>query len=236
VPFLTARWTDLVLVTYAVPPEALAVHLPPGYEPDLRDGSAFVSLVAFDFKKVRVRGIPWPAFSEINLRYYVHHQGRRGVAFVREFVPSRMVSFVARTLYNEPYVRAPMSSSVKDEDERRTIEHQLVWAGTTYRLRATARLAPLLPDENSVEHFFKEHELGYGRTRGGELVTYRVEHPRWQVLPDPQVKLEWNFAQIYGAEWSMLDGARPYAVTVALGSEVSVAPRERQGTRRRTEP
>jgi uncharacterized protein len=235
VPFLTARWTDLVLVTYAVPPETLAPHLPPDCEPDLREGSAFVSLVAFDFKAVRVRGIPWPAFSEINLRYYVRLKGRRGVAFVREFVPSRMVSFVARTLYNEPYVRAPMTSRVTDENNRRTIEHELVWAGKTHRLRAVATLAPMMPGEDSVEHFFKEHDLGCGRSRGGKLVTYIVEHPPWQVLPDAQVSLEWSFAQVYGAEWARLDGARPYAVTVAVGSEVSVSPTERRGTRSRTE-
>ena len=59
-PFLTAGWRDLVLVTYAVPPEALAPHLPPGCEPDLREGKAFVSLVAFDFVDTRVLGVRWP--------------------------------------------------------------------------------------------------------------------------------------------------------------------------------
>src|SRR4051812_21154653 len=47
-PFLTARWSNLFLATYPVPDELLSPRLPPGLDLDRRDGSAFVSLVAFD--------------------------------------------------------------------------------------------------------------------------------------------------------------------------------------------
>src|SRR5882672_8618368 len=87
--FLTARWTNLFLATYAVPQELLRPRLPPGLDLDLRDGQAFVSLVAFDFLDTRVLGVPWPGyrnFPELNLRFYVRHGERRGVVFVREYV------------------------------------------------------------------------------------------------------------------------------------------------------
>jgi hypothetical protein len=76
-PFLTARWSNLCLLTYAVPPSLLEPRLPRGLTLDLRAGDAFVSLVAFDFLDTRVLGIPWPGFRdfpEISLRFYV----RRG--------------------------------------------------------------------------------------------------------------------------------------------------------------
>ena len=44
-PFLTARWENLFLASYAVPPALLERRLPPGLALDLRDGQAFVSLV-----------------------------------------------------------------------------------------------------------------------------------------------------------------------------------------------
>ena len=49
-PFLTARWVNLFLANYAVPDDLLVPQLPPGLELDRRDGQAFVSLVAFDFR------------------------------------------------------------------------------------------------------------------------------------------------------------------------------------------
>jgi uncharacterized protein YqjF (DUF2071 family) len=71
-PFLTARWSNLALLTYAVPPEILQPFVPPACELDTIGEDAFVSLVAFDFLDTRVCGIRWPRcvnFPEINLRY-----------------------------------------------------------------------------------------------------------------------------------------------------------------------
>src|SRR3954469_19204610 len=120
-PFLTARWSNLCLFTYAVPRELLERRLPPGLELDRRDdleGEAFVSLVAFDFLDTRVLGVPWPGFrnfAELNLRFYVRHGEERGVVFVREFVPQRLVAWMARTLYQEPYQAAPLTAVRTDD-------------------------------------------------------------------------------------------------------------------------
>ena len=96
--FLSARWERLCLVTYDVDPARLAPLLHPELELDTRDGRAFVSLVAFDFLDTRVLGIPWPgyrSFPEVNLRFYVRHGDRRGVVFIREYVPKRLIAWIA---------------------------------------------------------------------------------------------------------------------------------------------
>src|SRR6266851_2123050 len=112
-PFLTARWSNLAILTWEVPPALLEPHLPAGLELDRRDGAAFASLVAFDFLDTRVLGIPWPGFTrfpEVNLRFYARRGERRGVVFIREFVPLAMVAWLARALYHEPYLVAPIQS------------------------------------------------------------------------------------------------------------------------------
>jgi uncharacterized protein YqjF (DUF2071 family) len=48
-PFLTADWTYLANITYAVDPSLLIAHLPNGLQLDTMDGKAFVSIVAFNF-------------------------------------------------------------------------------------------------------------------------------------------------------------------------------------------
>ena len=122
-PFLTARWHNLILANYAVPEELLRPLLPPGVELDRRHGPCFASLVGFQFLETRVLGISWPGFRhfpEWNLRFYVRHGERRGVCFVREFVPQWFVATVARVLYNEPYRSARMTMTVKEQPEHQT--------------------------------------------------------------------------------------------------------------------
>jgi uncharacterized protein YqjF (DUF2071 family) len=224
-PFLSARWSNLFLLTYAVPPELLEHRLAPGLTLDTRDGQAFVSLVAFDFLDTRVLGVPWPGFrnfAELNLRFYVRRGAERGVMFVREFVPQHLVAWVARTLYNEPYRAAPLQSVTRMQPGQITIEHTLRWAGAAHTITATGATPAQLPPEDSAEHFFKEHQWGYGRTRGGRLLRYQVRHPFWQTYPVLSYRINLDWASVYGAEWAMLARVQPYSAVLALGSPVQV--------------
>ena len=130
--FLTAHWKNLCLVTYAVPPALLEPRLPEGLSLDTRGGDAFVSLVAFDFLETRVLGVPWPGyrhFPEINLRFYVRHGAQRGVVFIRELVPKRLIASLARSLYNEPYLAIPMKSRTTREGGTITVATRNMDAG-----------------------------------------------------------------------------------------------------------
>ncbi|HEY1380510.1 MAG TPA: DUF2071 domain-containing protein [Gemmataceae bacterium] len=229
-PFLTARWSNLFLATYAVPDELLAPRLPPGLDLDRRGGSAFISLVAFDFRDTRVFGIPWPGyrdFPEVNLRFYVRRGDERGVVFVRELVPPRLVAWLARLLYNEPYGAMPMTSAVTDAGDAVTIEHRLIGRGRVHTIRATGAKPAERPDAESTEHFFKEHRWGYGRTRRGAALRYEVRHPVWDVYPVRDYDIDVGWADLYGPEWAALQGAQPVSTVLAVGSEVAVCPQGR---------
>jgi len=230
-PFLTARWSNLCLLTYAVPPALLAPRLPPGCALDTRDGQAFVSLVAFDFLDTRVLGVPWPGyrnFPEINLRFYVRHgtgeSAVRGVAFVREFVPKRLIAFLARTIYREPYLATPMSSRVTEGDARITVEHRLTFARGENRLTVVGRKPTAMPAPDGTEHFFKEHEWGFGAGRRGACIRYQVSHPHWDCHTVESYELEWDWRAVYGDEFAFLATATPCSVLLAVGSSVGVHP------------
>ena len=120
-PFLTARWSNLSLFTFAVAPERLAPRLPAGLELDTRNGRAFVSVVGLDFQKTRVLGVGWPgfrAFPDINFRFYARRGDQRGVVFIREIVSHRFVAWLARTCYGEPFVSAPLDSTPANQIHR----------------------------------------------------------------------------------------------------------------------
>jgi uncharacterized protein YqjF (DUF2071 family) len=224
-PFLTARWTNLFLASYAVPDDLLTPRLPVGLELDRREGSAFVSLVAFDFGDTRVFGMPWPGyrnFPELNLRFYVRRGVERGVVFIQELVPLRLVTWIARLLYNEPYVRMPMASSVAESADAVTIEHRLIGRERTHTIRATGAKPSWQPGPETVEHFFKEHHWGFGRTRRGATLRYEVRHPVWGIYSVREYQIDLDWAALYGPEWAFLQDAAPVSAVVAAGSAVSV--------------
>src|SRR5262249_25822872 len=227
-PFLTARWSNLFLATYAVPPSLLAKRLPPGLELDTRDGQAFVSLVAFDFLDTRVFGVPWPGyrnFAELNLRFYVRHGTGRGLMFVREFVPQRLIAWMARAIYNEPYQSAPLHSTVREGPDSLTVVHELRWAGRAHTIRATGAKPGHLPENTSVEHFFKEHRWGYGLTRRGQCIRYGVVPPGWEGYPVRGYTVDLDWGRVYGPEWEGLAKAAPYSTILAAGSPIAVYPK-----------
>jgi uncharacterized protein YqjF (DUF2071 family) len=225
--FLTARWCHLILANYPVPDALLSPLLPPGVELDRRDGSAFVSLVGFQFLDTRVIGVGWPTFRhfpEWNLRFYVRHHGRRGVCFVREFVPQRFVAWVARTFYNEPYHAARMSMNIDDQPDSLTAAYTVEFGGKVHSLTATGSKPAVRPGPDGAEHFFKEHSWGYGRTRRGRLLRYEVSHPEWDVYPVTDFRADVDWGKLYGPAWDTMTCRDPASVVMAVGSAVSVLP------------
>jgi uncharacterized protein len=226
--FLTARWCNLILANFEVPRALLQPLVPPGCELDRRDGACWASLVGFQFLGTRVLGIGWPGFRnfpEWNLRFYVTHNGERGVCFVREFVPQWSVATIARVLYNEPYRATKMSMAVMDEAGALTATYTVTWAGRVHSLSATGAKPAMRPTADSPEHWFKEHSWGFGTGRRGQLIRYEVNHPEWDVYPVREFEFDLDWALLYGTEWTVMNGVQPASVVLAAGSEISVYPK-----------
>jgi uncharacterized protein YqjF (DUF2071 family) len=225
ISFLTARWINLCLLTYAVPSDLLQPRVPPGLELDTRDGEVFISLVAFQFADTRVLGVSWPGyreFAEINLRFYVRNGQDRGVVFIRELAPHRFVAWVARAFYHEPYHAAPVFQTVKESDKLLAVESRLTWNGQVHRISVKGHGPAYCPTDSSTEHFFKEHHWGFGVSRSGQTVSYRVDHPVWDIYHVNCWELHLDWATVYGKEWSFLQRKPPHSVILAAGSPVTV--------------
>jgi uncharacterized protein YqjF (DUF2071 family) len=224
--FLTAQWRNLINLTYEVPVEILVPYTPKGLEIDTQlNGKAHVSFVAFDFLDTRVKGIKIPFhvnFPEINLRFYVRHQGEVGVVFIREFVPKFWIAWVANVIYNEPYKAIPMVSKTTVNASEIYVEHHFSVNQQKFSVKANAQNAPFFPDKTSVEHYFKEHTWGFGATKSGKTLRYEVEHPIWRIYPLHNYELEVDFGSIYGNQWSFLNHTQPQYALLAEGSAIKV--------------
>ena len=222
--FLTARWENLIIISYQVDPLIIQKYLPEGLVPHTLNGSAFISLVAFDFLDTKVLGIKIPFnvnFPEINLRTYVRCDSRTSVIFINEFVPKTLVAFGANFFYNENYRRAKMYRTISSYKDIIKIKHYLKLI-KSYSIELTARNNQYTPDENSAEHFFKEHSWGFACNKKGNLTAYRVMHPVWDIYPVTGLRMDFRFGEIYGDKWKFIDDSKPYNICFTAGSEIKI--------------
>lgn len=225
--FLRAEWKNLLLFNYKVDPLVLEPFLPPDCELDYYERAPYLSLVAFQFLDTHVFGRRWPGltnFPEVNLRFYIRHKGQRGVCFIREFVPSPIVTGVAKLLYNEPYKTARIKDRVMREPGMIQAEYELKSGNGFMRMFVQADSSSILPEEGSEEHFFKEHELGVGVSRFGKKpITYKVDHPFWRVYPVRSYDVRVEADKLYGEHFHFLNSAQPDSVLFAHGSRIKVS-------------
>jgi uncharacterized protein YqjF (DUF2071 family) len=233
--FLTADWRALLMVNYAVDPAIVRSLVPAGTELDDWQGTTLVSMVGFLFLDTRVLGVPFPFhrdFEEVNLRFYVRRKTpdgwRRGVVFVKEVVPRWIIAAIARGIYNERYVAAPMRHIVcLDPQHGGSATYEWKTGGHWHSLGAKATGAPMAMVPGSPEEFIFEHYWGYTRQRDGGTMEYEVCHEPWRVWDAQEVRFDCDVGSVYGAEWVEPLRAAPVSAFLAEGSAIEV----RKGTR-----
>jgi uncharacterized protein YqjF (DUF2071 family) len=226
--FLRADWRYLVMLNFVIDSEVLNSLIPSGTELDFYEGKTYVSLVGFRFLRTRVLGVVVPFlgdFDEINLRFYVKRRTedgwRRGVVFVREFVPRRAVAYIARFCYGEPYCAVPMRHEVKHDNDGVSVRYEWKAAGQWNSLVATGTGRPSGAVVGSLEEFITEHYWGYTK-RGERSSEYEVEHQRWSVWKADGASLDCNVVEVYGKQFESALTSQPCSALIADGSPVAV--------------
>ncbi len=228
--FLTAEWNYLAMLNYEIDASPLIPYVPAGTELDLWNGKHFISVVGFLFEKTRVFGIPIPFhrnFEEVNLRFYVRRKAedgwRRGVVFIKEIVPRAAIAFIARQIYNEPYIALPMANRIEaGSGSVESVEYSWRFGGRQNSLKLTTRGEAQLLLEGSEAEFITEHYWGYNAQPEGSTLEYRVEHPRWRIYDVSDAKLDCDVACLYGEQFREHLNRKPSSAFLAEGSAVTV--------------
>jgi uncharacterized protein YqjF (DUF2071 family) len=224
------------MLNYEVPASSLEALVPRGTVLDLWQGMALVSVVGFRFLNTRLLGVPVAFhrnFDEVNLRFYVRREltggeVRRGVVFIRELVPRRMIAWVARLAYNEPYRALPMRSDVPAAPTAGSARLRYEWLRLTstgrawegFEARTVGRAAR--PTAGSEAQFITEHYWGYTPQRDGGTVEYEVRHPSWRVQEAETPILDADVASLWDRAFVEPLAAAPRSAFVAEGLAVSV--------------
>ena len=101
-------WMELASFHWPYDPAIVQALLPDGVTVDTHDEQAWVGLIPFEMRRVRLGPTPpipfFGDFIEINVRTYVtDRRGRRSVWFFSLDVPRSAIVAVARTVFALPY-------------------------------------------------------------------------------------------------------------------------------------
>ena len=113
-------WHHLLFLHWEIPLSELQALLPAGLDLDTFEGKAYVGLVPFTLTGVRpilTPPLPWiSSFHEVNVRTYVHRNGRDpGVWFFSLDASSSIAVAAARAAYKLPYFHSHIDFSASSE-------------------------------------------------------------------------------------------------------------------------
>jgi uncharacterized protein YqjF (DUF2071 family) len=194
------RWERLLFAHWPVDPDELRAVLPHRVEPDVRDGTAWLAIVAFVMVGTRAAGPPWwPVLApipELNVRTYVRVNDVPAVWFLSLDASSTFFATVGRTLYGMRYHVAEMQAT----EVGGRMHYRSLRPGATFE----ATYAPAGPiaktEEGSLEHFLVERYRLFSERRG-RLITAVVAHEPWPLQP-AKARIDVNELAPPGLEFS----------------------------------
>lgn len=233
-PFLTAAWRNLLMVNFEADPAVLQPLVPYHTELDTWNNTLYVSLVGFLFQNTRVMGLSLPFhrdFEEVNLRFYVRYKEdgiwKRGVVFVKEIVPKRMITFVANTIYKEKYATHPMRHRWgHTADNLLEVNYEWKVNQEWNYLKATAEKEALPIPPGSEAEFITDHYWGYTQMAAARTGEYQVTHPQWRTHRITDYSYHCDTAALYGPAFVPMLQQQPVSALLAEGSAISVMPKK----------
>lgn len=226
--FLRANWENLIMANYEMEPTALVPYLPKGVELDFYNNKTYVSLVGFMFKKTRLFGVPIPffgSFEEINLRFYVKKiedgKIKKGVVFINETVPFKIVALLANKLYKEHYISIPTKNSIKIA-EHKQIKYEWKINDKWNSIAVKSDTNKYTIEKATIEEFIFERYFGFTKISNSSTQEYQIRHPKWMTHKMLDTHIDCDFKSMYGDAFSGLSNQTPDSIILAEGSQVSV--------------
>lgn len=227
--FLTAKWQNLIMANYEIDPAILLPYLPKGVELDYYHGKTYVSLVGFLFKNTSIFNVPIPimgTFEEVNLRFYVTkkegNEIKRGVVFINETVPNKIVAWVANKLYKEHYIAIPTKHKWTILKNNKEIAYEWKVGAKWNSLKVEASASKHKMEKGSIEEFIFEHYFGYTKVNTERSIEYKINHPSWEINTINNYHINCDFEAFYGEDFKPLNNTKPHSVMIAEGSNISI--------------
>ena len=186
---LKAKWMSVLFLHYEVEPARLQATVP--FPLDVREGKAYVSVVAFSQERLRFAfggsltkwvGCWFANHEFLNVRTYVRHAGETGIFFLAEWVPKRVATWLGPPLFGLPY----RLGRIEYEHRERIIRGRVTSRGTgfSYKAERDAAIGFAPCEHGSLDEFLLERYVAFTEWHGLRRM-FRVRHEPW-----PQTRLE----------------------------------------------
>ncbi len=198
-PLFRCDWDNAVFLHFRVP----AAELQPFvlHPLDLHDGDAWVSLVAFTMRGLRLVGLgapgrwallPMATQHFLNVRTYVRPRGERGIHFLAEWLTSRLSVPLGPITYGLPYRYAAIQYC--NDLRGGTCAGVVRPPGSAAMLRYRATALPAAP-ATAKDEFLIERYLAFTDHR-----KFKVTHAPWELTPLHVEELETDLIATLG-DW-----------------------------------
>jgi uncharacterized protein YqjF (DUF2071 family) len=225
---LRQNWHHLLFLHWEVPPAEMQSLLPPGLTVDTFGGKAYAGVIPFTMTGVRpvlTPPLPWiSSFHEVNVRTYVHNDGRDpGVWFFSLDASSPIAVAAARAAYKLNYFHAKIdffaskdAVPVIDFDSTRDDPHGPKPANGRFRYSPMDGItAPAAP--GTLEFFLVERYILYSTDEERTLYRARVHHEPYPLQRADVLEFEETLTWAAGIRRGDGNPLRHYARRVEVG-------------------
>ena len=219
-PLFFADWKNVLMIHLEVEPGRLQPAVP--FELDLRDGRAFVSLVAFHLVGMRPRrggrvlSRLFRADSFLNLRTYVIHEREPGIFFLAEWLSNRLSIALGPLLFGLPYRIGKLAYNHSPQGHSRVISGRVASApgeGLSYWAQVDGAGTELCA-RDSITEWLLERYTAFTEWRGSRRF-FRVWHEPWRQTRARVELLNWSLL----GEWPFLVEGQICAANFSPGVE-----------------
>lgn len=205
-PLFLATWDRAVFIHYEADPSLLQRQVP--FQLDLRDGRAFVSIVAFTLLRMRPRiggrlgewlFKPIASHGFLNIRTYVQHHGEPGIFFLAEWLSNWLSVPLGPSTFGLPYRFGQLDYKHGDcgNEIRGTVTARE--GRLSYEARIPAASFESC-DAGSLPEFLLERYTAF-TCQGRRLRLFRVWHEPWQEMPIDIEVSSYELIASTGAWW-----------------------------------
>jgi uncharacterized protein YqjF (DUF2071 family) len=205
-PLLIADWDKVLMIHYEVDATALQRVVP--FALDLRNGKAFVSVVAFTLRGMRpyfggqlsawlMKPIATHEF--LNVRTYVRHGDETGIYFMTEWLSNRLSVALGPIFFGLPY----RHGFIKYQELDGRVRDASGAGGYSYSGAFDAEAAPSPCECGTLTEWLMERYTAFTSFKGGRRY-FRVWHLPWE---QSAVDVDISDQSLLENQWPFMGGA-----------------------------
>ena len=183
------NWEKVLFLHWPFEPSIVRPLVPPDLEIDTWDNAAWIGITPFALTGLRLYPMPaipgLSSFDELNIRKYVHHNGKHGIFFLSLDASKLLPALAARIFYQLPYFAAEIKLT-ENEDGYQFSSTRTLNPSTRFEASWKRGVRLRAPDTESLAFFLIERYCFF-TTFERQVSMTRAYHSPW-ILEEAQLE------------------------------------------------